>query len=217
MEPGKYFRYLRPPTRHRVEDRFSSLNSTNLERDFMGEKRMLIMPAEVIRRIDENRGDMSQAEFIDFLIDSQLKEEVKEQQYANKEEVLSLIDSRLEEKAKEQDYAGKEEVLSLIDSKLEEAKEQQYVSKEEVLSLIDDRLKEEAKERNYVSREEIKAFEQDIKSLLKTFLDFFVSYGLELGKQSPKAEFEELSGKLEELESHLASEGESKEAKIKWK
>jgi hypothetical protein len=217
MEPGKYFRYLRPP-RHRVEDRLSSLNSTNLERDFMGEKRMLIMPAEVIRRIDENRGDMSQAEFIDFLIDSQLKEEVKEQEYASKEEVLSLIDSRLEEKTKEQEYAGKEEVLSLIDSKLEEkTKEQQYVSKEEVVSLIDDRLKEEAKEKNYVTREEIKAFEQDIKSLLKTFLDFFVSYGLELGKQSPKAEFEELSGKLEELESHLASEGESKEAKIKWK
>jgi hypothetical protein len=197
MEPGKYFRYLRPSTKHKVEDRFRSLNSTNLERDFMGEKRMLIMPAEVIKRIDENRGDMSQAEFIDFLIDSQLKgeEEAKEQQQVSKEEILSLIDDRLKE----------------------EAKEQQYPSKEETLSLIDERIKEEAKEQNYVTREEIKAFEQDIKSLLKTFLDFFVSYGLELGKQSPKAEFEELSGKLEELESHLSSGGESKEAKIKWK
>jgi hypothetical protein len=197
MEPGKYFRYLRPSTKHRVEDRFSSLSSTNLERDFMGEKRMLIMPAEVIKRIDENRGDMSQAEFIDFLIDSQLKgeAEAKEQQQVSKEEILSLIDDRLKE----------------------EAKEQQYASKEEILPLIDDRIKEEAKEQNYVTREEIKAFEQDIKSLLKTFLDFFVSYGLELGKQSPKAEFEELSGKLEELESHLSSKGESKEARIKWK
>ena len=34
----------------------------------MSEKRMLIMPAELVRKIDENRGDMSQAEFISFLI-----------------------------------------------------------------------------------------------------------------------------------------------------
>lgn len=115
----------------------------------MGEKRMLIMPAELIKKIDDNRGDMSQAEFVDFLIDSQLKEEVKEQQYATKEEVHS--------------------------------------------------------------------FEQDIKKLLRSFLDFFVSYGLELGKQSPKTEFEELSSKLQELENHLAPESKDKEAKIKWK
>jgi len=115
----------------------------------MGEKRMLIMPAELIKKIDDNRGDMSQAEFVDFLIDSQLKEEVKKQQYATKEEVNS--------------------------------------------------------------------FEQDIKKLLRSFLDFFVSYGLELGKQSPKTEFEELSSKLQELENHLAPESKDKEAKIKWK
>ncbi len=171
MEPGKYFRYLRSSTRHKVQNRSEPLNSANLERDFMGEKRMLIMPAEVINKIDDNRGDMSHAEFIDFLIDSQLKEEVKEQ----------------------------------------------YTSKEEILSLIDSQLKEEAKKQHYATKEEMRTFEQDMKSLLKTFLDFFVSYGLELGKQSPKAEFEELSSKLEELENHLASEGESKEAKIKWK
>jgi len=115
----------------------------------MGEKRMLIMPAELVKKIDDNRGDMSQAEFINFLIDGQLKEEVKKQEYATKEEFRS--------------------------------------------------------------------FEQDIKKLLRSFLDFFVSYGLELGKQSPKAEFEKLSSKLEELENHLAPEGKGKEAKIKWK
>lgn len=115
----------------------------------MGEKRMLIVPAELIKKIDDNRGDMSQAEFVDFLIDSQLKEEVKKQQYATKEEVRS--------------------------------------------------------------------FEQDIKKLLRSFLDFSVSYGLELGKQSPKTEFEELSSKLQELENHLVPESKDKEAKIKWK
>ena len=115
----------------------------------MAEKRMLILPAELTRKIDENRGDMSQAEFIDFLINSQLEEENKEQKYVTKEEILT--------------------------------------------------------------------FEQDIKSLLRRSLDFFVSYGLELGKHSPKSEFEELSSRLHELENDLADEDKKKEATIKWK
>ncbi len=115
----------------------------------MPEKRMLIVPAELGRRIDENRGDMSQAEFIDFLIDSQLKEGPKGQQYATKEEIRSL--------------------------------------------------------------------ELDIKKLLKSFVDFFVSYGLELGKHPGKTEFEELTNKLQGLEEDLVSEDSKLEAKIKWK
>jgi len=115
----------------------------------MPEKRMLILPAELVRRIDENRGDMSQAEFIDFLIDSQLKDKPKEQQYATKEEIHSL--------------------------------------------------------------------EVDMKKLLKSFLDFFVSYGLELGKHPAKTGLEELSNKLEELGEDTSSGDSKKEAKIKWK
>lgn len=133
---------------------------------------MLILPTDIIKRIEENRGDLSQAEFINFLIENQLKAEGTEKPAASREEILTLIDSQLKEAAKKQHYA---------------------------------------------TREEIQAFEQDIKVLLKSCLDFFVSYGLELGKHSPKEEFEELTSKLEELENNLNSEGESKEAKIKWK
>jgi len=118
----------------------------------MDDKRMLIVPVELVRKIDENRGDMSQAEFIEFLINNQLQE-----------------------------------------------------------------TKEKTKEQQYVTKEELRVFEEDVKSLLRRSLDFFVSYGLELGKQSPKTEFEELSSRLHELESELASEDERKEAKIKWK
>jgi len=127
----------------------------------MVKKRMLIVPAELIDRIDENRGDMSQAEFIDFLIDSQ------------------LIDSQLKEETKG--------------------------------------LKHATKEQQYVTREEIRSLEQDIKKLLRSFLDFFVSYGLEMGKQSPKTEFEELVGKLQGLEKELSSDSEKGTATIKWK
>ncbi len=115
----------------------------------MDERRTLIVLKDLVKKIDDNRGDMSQAEFIDFLIDSQLKEEIKEQQYATKEELHS--------------------------------------------------------------------FKQDMRRLLKSFLGFFVSYGLEPGKQSPKTEFEELTSKLQELEDDLASEGKDKVATIKWK
>ena len=115
----------------------------------MAEKRMLIVPAELIKKIDDNRGEMSQAEFIELLIDSQLKEETEEQKY--------------------------------------------------------------------VTKEEIHSFEQDMKRLLKHFLDFFVSYGLELGKQSPETELGELTDKLQGLQKDLDSESGKDKATIKWK
>jgi hypothetical protein len=122
----------------------------------MAEKRMLIVSAELVRRIDENRGDMSQTEFIDFLIDSQLKEETK--------------------------------------TKPEEQKK-------------------------YVTEEQFHSLEQDIKKLLRSFLDFFVSYGLELGKQAPQSEFEELATRLQGLEKELDSDSGTGKGKatIKWK
>ena len=129
----------------------------------MAEKRMLIVPAELVKKIDDNRGDMSQAEFIEFLVDSKLYES-----------------------------SG-------------------------IYKFLNNQLKEENKEQKYVTKEEIRSLEQDIKKLLRSFLDFFVGYGLELGKQSPKAEFEELTSKLQELEDDLGSEGKGKKATIKWK
>ena len=116
----------------------------------MAEKRMLIVPEELIDKINNNRGDMSQSEFVEFLIDSQFK-------------------------------------------------------------------KEPEKKQNYVTKEEFQAFEQDIKKLLRSFLEFFVSYGLELGKQSPKSEFEELTSRLHELEDNLGSDSEKGKATIKYK
>ena len=97
----------------------------------MADKRMLIVDAEVVRKIDENRGDMNCSEFLNFLIDSQLKEEVGNQ--------------------------------------------------------------------NYVDKEEFHQFALGMKELLRNFLEFFLSYGLELGKQPQDKTFEELSQKLQAL------------------
>ncbi|MFB0559398.1 MAG: hypothetical protein ACETVS_02570 [Dehalococcoidales bacterium] len=97
----------------------------------MPEKRMLIVDAEVVRKIDENRGDMNRSDFIDFLIDSCMKEDTVKQ--------------------------------------------------------------------NYITKEDFDQFQQGTRELLRNFLDFFISYGLELGKQPKDKTFEELSQKLQAL------------------
>ena len=95
----------------------------------MSEKRMLIVDTEVVRKIDENRGDMNRSDFINFLINSCLKED-----------------------------SGKQ---------------------------------------NYTTKEEFNQFQQGTRELLRNFLEFFISYGLELGKQPEDKVFEELSQKLQ--------------------
>ena len=97
----------------------------------MPEKRMLIVDAEVVRKVDENRGDMDRSDFVNFLIDTCLKEEPKQQ--------------------------------------------------------------------NYATKEEFNQFQQGTRELLRNFLEFFISYGLELGKQPKDETFEELSQKLQAL------------------
>jgi hypothetical protein len=99
----------------------------------MSEKRMLIVDAELVKRIDDNRGDLGQSEFLNFLIESQLKE------------------------------------------------------------------KEEGKKQVSVTREEFHQFQEGTKELLRNFLEFFISYGLELGKQPGDSEFEQLTRKLQGL------------------
>ena len=101
----------------------------------MAEKKMLIVDADVVRKIDENRGDMSHSEFLRFLIDMQLKEETVSQNHAD-----------------------------------------------------------------YVTKEEFYEFARGMKELLRNSLEFFISYGLELGKQPKDKAFEDLSQKLQALQ-----------------
>ncbi len=99
----------------------------------MPDKRILIVPLDTLRKVDDNRGDMSRAEFIDFLVDAQFQAETKEA----------------------------------------------------------------AKEKGYVTQQNLQEFEQNMKTLLRSFLDFFVSYGLELNNHPAKSELEKLSKRLE--------------------
>ncbi len=139
----------------------------------MSDKRMLILAEEIVRKINENRGDLSQGEFIEFLIESQFKTQGSQFTGDEKKELQSLKQSIL-------DIGNKLEVL----------------------------------DKRAASRDELQSFQEDTRKLLKSFLDFFVGYGLELGNHS-------LSGDLKSLSSSLdKAQGEAEEGgqvKIKWK
>jgi len=106
----------------------------------MSEKRMLVVDADLVRKIDENRGELSRSEFIDLLIEGQL---------------LDKEDGMRSQTAVDEDDA--------------------------------------------VTREEFVQFQEGAKELLRSFLDFFINYGLELGREPRDEEFEQLSKKLRTL------------------
>ncbi|MDD2471855.1 MAG: hypothetical protein PHT28_02920 [Dehalococcoidales bacterium] len=139
----------------------------------MSDKRMLILPEEIVRKINENRGDLSQGDFIEFLIESHFRAEKCSSGSINEKEFQEMNNLLLELKAKL-----------------------------------------ESVEKKAATRDELQAFQEDTRKLLKSFLDFFVGYGLELGNHS-------LSGDLKELSSSLGKvdegPGEQNQVKIKWK
>ena len=121
----------------------------------MADKRMMVLPAEVVARVDENRGDLSQADFINLLLDSQLGNGA----------------------ASEQEEEEEEEPQSVTWMDLAE-------------------------------------LESGIKDLLRSFLEFFITYGLEIGKDSGKTDLEALTDRLNHVPSPAVSP-RGKRAKIR--
>ena len=138
----------------------------------MSDKRMLIVPAELIKKIDDNRGDMSQAEFLDYIIESHFKVETKETGRA----VQAEID----------------------------------VLRSDLKDIVQ-------REKKLATKDELQAFHEDTKKLLKSFVDFFVGYGLELGEKSSAFDLKDLTSKLKSLESETPGDESGREVKIKWK
>ena len=99
----------------------------------MADKRMMVLPAEVVARVDENRGDLSQADFINLLLDNQLGNGA---------------------------------------------------------------VSEEEEELQSVTLVDLAELESGIKDLLRSFLEFFITYGLEIGKDSGKTDLEALTDRL---------------------
>lgn len=112
----------------------------------MSEKKMLIVESQLLQKIDENRGEMSRNEFIDFLLNNQLGE-------VNQSPAVS---------------------------------------------------------NQYITREEYQEFALGMKDLLRRFLDFFISYGLELGQEPKDNTFNELVQKLQTLSANAGKLKSSK-------
>ncbi len=115
----------------------------------MTEKRMLIVDDELLRKIDENRGEMSRVEFLNFLLSNQLQDEVIGSTGASHSDIQHI------------DIP--------------------------------------TNSHQYVEREEFQEFAAGMKDLLRRFLDFFISYGLELGQEPKDNTFAELVQKLQTL------------------
>ncbi|MBL7209822.1 MAG: hypothetical protein ISS52_06965, partial [Dehalococcoidia bacterium] len=60
---------------------------------------------------------------------------------------------------------------------------------------------------DHVTKEEFRQFEQGIRELLRNFLEFFLSYGLELGKEPTDKELEALTQKLRVLGASAKAKG----------
>lgn len=97
----------------------------------MDEKGTLTMPAELVKRIDEGRGEQSQSEFLGSLVDSYLERE---------------------------SWAER-----------------------------------------FVTQEAFREFEQGMKGIMRSFLDFFISYELELGQRPGEGRKEALNQRLQRL------------------
>jgi len=79
------------------------------------------------------------------------------------------------------------------------------------------------KNSEFVSKTELLSFEQDMKLLLKSFLDFFMAYGMEYGENGQLLELDKFTDKLQGLQKDLNVENIGKsnnnggKATIKWK
>ncbi|MCK4273860.1 MAG: hypothetical protein KAW90_03125 [Dehalococcoidales bacterium] len=52
---------------------------------------ILVVDKDVVKQVDENRGELTRTEFVNFLIHSQLKEGNRSQNYVDKEEFHRFV------------------------------------------------------------------------------------------------------------------------------
>jgi hypothetical protein len=88
----------------------------------------------------------------------------------------------------------KEDVVKQIDENRGEMNRTEFVT-----YLIQSQLKECNNQRDYVKKEEFRQFTQEIMELLHNFLQFFVSYGMAMGRRQENEDLEALNQQLESL------------------
>ncbi|MGD1118743.1 MAG: hypothetical protein ABR886_04585 [Dehalococcoidales bacterium] len=88
----------------------------------------------------------------------------------------------------------KEDVVKQIDENRGEMNRTEFVN-----YLIQCQLKEQLNKKSGVSREEFQYFTRQMTDLMHNFLQFFVSYGMAMGKGQQNPDVEALNKQLESL------------------
>ncbi len=120
----------------------------------MTEKGMLILSKDLIERVDQNRGDLSREEFIDFCID------------------MCLEKGEAEPAEKPEGYGAEREPTMRTEEKGPSA---------------------------YATVKEFQEFKRGMADILRTFLEFFITFGLELGKGKGIEDIDYLKTRLRKI------------------
>jgi hypothetical protein len=86
----------------------------------------------------------------------------------------------------------KEDVVKQIDKNRGELNRTEFVN-----YLIQCQLEEQSAQEKYVKKEELEVFMRQIMELLHNFLQFFISYGMSLGKPHQNEDLQNLNEQLE--------------------
>jgi len=86
----------------------------------------------------------------------------------------------------------KEDVVKQLDENRGEMNRTEFVN-----YLIQYQLKERFNRQDYATKEELHKFTKEIMELLNNFLQFFVSYGMALGRPPHHEDFRQLKNQLE--------------------
>jgi len=97
----------------------------------------------------------------------------------------------------------KEDVVKQIDGNRGEMNRTEFVN-----YLIQCQLKEEDNQKDCISREEFQIFTSQMVGLLHNFLQFFVSYGMAMGRGEADTDIQMLNQQLESLDN---TDGETQE------
>jgi hypothetical protein len=98
----------------------------------------------------------------------------------------------------------KEDVVKQIDENRGEMNRTEFVN-----YLIQCQMKEHLNQKTCVTREEFQLFSRQMMELLHNFLQFFVSYGMAMGKEQQDTDIQSLN---QQLESFLGTDEETKES-----
>ena len=88
----------------------------------------------------------------------------------------------------------KEDVVKMIDENRGEMTRTEFVN-----YLIQYQLREDANRGNYISYSDFEQYSRKISELLYNFLQFFVSYGMAMGRGQPDFEIEELKKQIDDF------------------